>query len=68
MTMKVQSTSADQFPSVRMFCPDCGGAACITALSPLMFAPSVDEVTYRCSTCGGETKVQLEAGLAGAAS
>jgi len=66
--MKIRSSgSARQFPSVRVFCPDCGGSASITAMFPVMFPPAVEEITYRCNTCGGETKVQIPASPAAAA-
>jgi hypothetical protein len=37
-------------------CPQCQQAMNIRVVEPVMFARDVDDMTYRCETCGTETK------------
>jgi predicted RNA-binding Zn-ribbon protein involved in translation (DUF1610 family) len=60
--MKLQSPdSPDRLPSVHLFCPKCGESASIRSVMPMMFAPTVDEITHRCDSCGTETRIQIKA-------
>jgi hypothetical protein len=51
--------SAHPEPQVHLFCPSCGEPTTITAMGPMMFEPSIEEITYCCAGCGTETKVQI---------
>jgi hypothetical protein len=37
-------------------CPQCQRAMNVHVVEPVMFARDVDDMTYRCETCGTETK------------
>jgi hypothetical protein len=46
-------------PLVHLFCPSCGEPTAITAMGAMTFEPSIEEITYRCTVCGTETKVKI---------
>jgi hypothetical protein len=46
-------------PQVHVFCPSCGELTAITGIGPIIFEPSMEEITYCCTHCGTETNVQI---------
>ena len=45
--MKVPPTDAPRpAPRVHLYCPECGEPTVIRSLMPMMFAPSIDEITH----------------------
>ena len=55
----ILTKSARPEPQVHLFCPSCGALTTIRAMGPMMFEPSMEEITYCCADCGTETKVQI---------
>jgi rRNA maturation protein Nop10 len=68
--VKVPPTDAPRpAPRVHLYCPECGEPTVIRSLMPMMFAPSIDEITHSCGHCGADTKVEIiaQGGLRGQA-
>jgi hypothetical protein len=57
--MTMTPSDAGDFPSSAArapACPQCQGAMIVRLVEPLMFARDVDDMTYRCESCGTEIK------------
>ncbi len=62
--MTVEPTRAPHpAPRVYLYCPECGEPTTIRSLMPLMFTPSVEQITHSCESCGADTRVELAARL-----